>query len=112
MANFDSVPDTSSIGGERAALPPRHPPQSLLVNLDARRQDLCLEIAWEIEAIARALPGMVPTNDSGDTAPHFMARAMGGRLLALADVLSRALGDESEDTARLERVINFENGMA
>ncbi len=94
-----------------AAQAVRHAPESMLVDLDTRRQELCLEIAWEVEHIARALPGLVPTNDSGDNAPHFLARALGGRLLRLSNALSCALGDESEDTARLECVINFENGM-
>ena len=90
----------------------RHDPSTMLVDLDTRRQDLCLEIAWEIEAIARAMPGLVPTTDGGDNGPHFLARAMGGRLLALSGALSCALSDEEEPTAKLERVINFENGMA
>ena len=90
----------------------KHDPSTMLVDLDTRRQDLCLEIAWEIEAIARALPGLVPTTDGGDNGPHFLARAVGGRLLALSGALSCALSDEEEPTAKLERVINFENGMA
>ena len=82
-----------------------------LVRMDARRQNLCLEIVWEIEHIARLLPNLVPTNDSGDTAPHFLARSMAGRLLRLSSAMGAALSDESEPTERLERVVNFESGQ-
>lgn len=83
---------------------------SMLVNMDEKRQLLCLEVAWEIDAMARVLPGMVPNSDEGNGA-HFLARAMAGRLLRLSKVLMPALGDDSETTASLERIISLDGGQ-
>lgn len=50
------------------------------------------QVAWEVEAIARALPGIVPMRLDGD-AP-FLARAMADRLARLSCVLMALLDEE------------------
>ena len=48
-----------------------------LVTMEEKRQFLCLEVAWEIDAMARVLPDLVPNTDEG-YGHHFLVRAMAG----------------------------------
>ena len=83
----------------------------MLVNMDEKRQYLCLEVAWEIDAIARVLPKFAPSADDAGQGEHFLVRAMAGRMLRLSKLLMSALGDECEDTESLERIINLDSGQ-
>ena len=71
---------------------------------------LCLEVAWEIDAMARVLPDLVPNTDEG-YGHHFLVRAMAGRLLRLSYVLMGALGDDAETTESLARIISLDGGQ-
>lgn len=82
---------------------------SILVTMDEKRQLLCLEVAWEIDAIARVLPQFAPSGDDVDG--HFLVRAMAGCMLRLSKLLMGALGDEGEDTESLERIISLDSGQ-
>ena len=84
---------------------------SILVNMDEKRQRLCLEVAWEIDEIARVLPKFAPYGDDADQSGHFLVRAMAGRLLRLSKLLMGALADECEDTESLERIISLDGGQ-
>lgn len=53
------------------------------------------QIAWEIDAIARALPGMVPVDGSED-APY-LVRGVADRLCRLSEILMSVLGGSTED---------------
>ena len=81
-----------------------------LVNMEEKRQFLCLEVAWEIDAMARVLPDLVPNTDEG-YGHHFLVRAMAGRLLRLSNVLMGALGDDAETTESLARIISLDGGQ-
>ena len=83
---------------------------SILVKMDDPRQMLCLEAAWEIEALSRVLPVLVP-NDAENNGAHFVVRALAGRLLRLSHVLMGALGDNAETTDELARVITLDGGL-
>ncbi len=78
-----------------------------LVNMEEKRQFLCLEVAWEIDAMARVLPDLVPNTGEG-YGHHFLVRAMAGRLLRLSNVLMGALGDDAETTESLARIISLD----
>lgn len=82
----------------------------MVARLTELGEKLCTEAAWEIEALARVLPSLVPIEDRG---AHFVVRAMAGRLLRLSMVLQSALeGDQGDEEAdKLSRVFNFENGQ-
>ena len=69
---------------------------------------LCLELAWEMDALARVLPGLVPSVD-GSTDPHFVVRAMAGRLLRLSGVLMGMVDNEALD--ELAQVIDLQAGQ-
>ncbi|MBK6869390.1 MAG: hypothetical protein IPG98_16315 [Burkholderiales bacterium] len=48
------------------------------------RDDLYMEIAWELDKVARVLPELVPLEDDQ---LHFVVRAFAGRMLRLTSVL-------------------------
>lgn len=69
---------------------------------------LCLEVAWEVDALARTLPGLVPSTDAACD-PHFVARCIGGRLLRLSSLLMAAL--DGEPVEELRGIIDFQQGQ-
>lgn len=81
------------------------------VQLDERRQAACMDAAIEVEAIARALPGLVPNGSESVHEQHYLVRAMAGRLLRLASLLMSGLSDDAVSTAHLERVLNLDCGQ-
>ena len=74
------------------------------VTLGKDRHMVCLEAAWELEALAFVLPGLVPNIDEAPGV-HHAVRGIAGRLVVLSSVLMAALFDEAEKTKRLERKI-------
>ena len=83
----------------------------MLVKMTEQRRMVCLEATWEIDAIARALPGLVQYDTVDDGHPHLLVRAMAGRLLRLSSVLMAALDDDAEETRELERVVRLDGGQ-
>ncbi|MBS0467107.1 MAG: hypothetical protein JSR14_07825 [Proteobacteria bacterium] len=81
------------------------------VTLTHARMIVCLEAAWEIDALARALPCMVERVDTADGQAHFLARGVAGRLLRLTSVLMSGLGESDVPTHKLESIINLESGQ-
>lgn len=71
------------------------------------RQELCLRAAWEMDKLARILPGMVPLDDEQN---HFAVRGIAGRMLRLTSVLMSGLGDDDEENSDLKRIVFFEDG--
>lgn len=69
---------------------------------DERRR-ICLEGVYELDKIARVLPGLVPLDDDQN---HYAVKALSGRMLRLTHMLMRGL-DEYEATQKLEDVIHF-----
>jgi hypothetical protein len=65
---------------------------------DAARRAVCLDAAYELEALALALPGLVPKEVDG---VHFVVRGIAARLVQLSGVVMAGLGDEAESTASL-----------
>jgi hypothetical protein len=64
------------------------------VTLDKPRHSVCLEAAWEIEAIALMLPGAVEITDHVAYQSMLRVRCMAGRLRELASALMSGLDDE------------------
>jgi hypothetical protein len=90
-------------------------PLSLLVDVNEQRRMVCLQATWEIDAIARALPGLVPDGDEESPehsgAPRFLVRALAGRMLRLTSVLMGALGDFIDTTEELESIVTLNGGQ-
>lgn len=74
------------------------------VTLGQDRHTVCLQAAWELEAMAFLLPTLVPNIDEGSGA-HYAVRGIASRVLALSNVLMSALYDEVETTRDLENIV-------
>lgn len=72
------------------------------VTLSKARYMVCLEAAWELEALAYVLPDLVPNVAEAHGASHAV-RGIAGRLVDLANVLMAAVGDVAVTTVELER---------
>ena len=71
------------------------------VTLGKDRHRVCLEVSYEVEALALVLPDLVPRTDEALVA-HFAVRGIAGRLGTLANALMAALGDDVVKTGELE----------
>lgn len=65
---------------------------------------VCLEAAWELEALAFVLPTLVPNIDEGSGA-YYAVRGIASRVLALSNMLMSALDDQVKTTRDLESII-------
>lgn len=72
--------------------------------LSRERLNAGLEAAWELEALAKVLPGLVPcTADSGPA--HFAVRGISDRIRRLSCAAMSALSDELHPLEDLQRTI-------
>lgn len=74
------------------------------VTLSNARQMVCLESAWEIEALAILLSTLVPCDDENLTT-HFQSRCIASRLKILSVVIMSGLDDVIETTAHLKNKV-------
>lgn len=70
------------------------------VTMDEKRLQVCLEVAWELDALAMALPGVAESAEVNS--PHLVVRGIAGRIKQLAGVLMSGLDDcvEQSDDLR------------
>lgn len=68
------------------------------------RLNACLEAAWELEALANVLPGLVP-NVSEAHGAHHAVRGIADRIRRLSSVLMGGLSDDAETVQALERAL-------
>lgn len=73
------------------------------ITLSEDRATLCLEVAWELEALALVLPGMVP--EDAKQSAHAVVRGMAGRIKQLTSVLMSGLSDSVEDVDGLSSTV-------
>lgn len=71
------------------------------VTLAKERQQVCLSAAWELDALAQLLPGLVPFEL--DMQLHYTVRGLAARVERLANVLNSGLHDTAVQLERLER---------
>lgn len=74
------------------------------VTLGKDRHMVCLQSAWELEALAYMLPTLVP-NTNEDSSAHFSVRGIASRVLALSNVLMSTLDDQVIPTRDLEAIV-------
>ena len=72
------------------------------------RMHLCLEAAWEIDKLARIMPGLVPLDEDQG---HLVVRGLCGRMLRLTSFLMNGLGDKSVPNEDMEKILYFELGQ-
>lgn len=63
------------------------------VTLSKDRSKVCLEAAWELEAIALMLPDLVPAPTAEELQTHFRVRCVVARVRELANALMAGLND-------------------
>jgi hypothetical protein len=83
-------------------------PENEAVTLSKSRHAVCMEATWEIDALCRALPGLVQSADDHEI--HLVARGIAGRILRLANALGAALFDEVVTTGDLQRRVMLDGG--
>lgn len=68
------------------------------------RGKLALSAAYEIDALARRLPGTIePTVNADD----LVVRGVCSRIVQLSEVIMQAVGDDSVSDSQLEYTINY-----
>lgn len=81
--------------------------ETVPVSADARStgafRDLQLQCAWELDAIARKLPEMVPLDED---AAHYAVKALAGRMLRLTSALM-SLTEEEVSAEDIGQIVNF-----
>lgn len=78
------------------------------VTLGKARHDVCMEVAYEMEALAYVLPQLTSNSDVEALNTGFAVRGIAGRYVALAEVLLAALSDDAETTRDLARRVHVE----
>ncbi len=73
------------------------------LTLSKRRNLVCFEAAWELDALAELLP-MVAAKDTPETTKTgYQVRCIASRIKMLALILTTGMGDEMESVDNLER---------
>jgi esterase/lipase superfamily enzyme len=106
LGQFKAAHPTSRVAASAASQQSDGP-----VTMDKDRQMVCLEAVWEIDAIARTLPGLIAHTQDDDHSMTLMVRAMAGRMLQLTGALMSALGDEDETTEHLAYIVTLGGGQ-
>ena len=75
--------------------------------LSAERLGICLESTWEIDALARALPGLIPITDTDSSALHFAVRGIAARILQLNDAVMAGLWDDGHTLLNLQKTVTL-----
>jgi hypothetical protein len=73
------------------------------MTLGERRHHVCLESAWELDALADLLPTVTTNGIPEATKTGYQVRAIAGRIKTLASILMSGLGDSLETTDDMER---------
>jgi hypothetical protein len=73
--------------------------------LSKARHRVCIEAAWEIEALAYLLPTVTLNSDEEATRSGFLVRGIASRLVGLANALMAGLHDDAVTVEELEREV-------
>jgi hypothetical protein len=75
------------------------------VTLSKDRHAVCLEAAWELEALAFVLPEVANSKTVEDLNSGFVVRCIASRIRELSNALMAGLMDDAETVERLERKV-------
>lgn len=78
------------------------------IQFDDERVNALLDASYEIDKIARVLPGLVPMDDDQT---HYAVRAMAGRLLRLTSVLMAGLSEKDAPNSKLKAILSLEGSQ-
>lgn len=74
------------------------------ITLSEVNQKLLLEAVWELDALGRMLPNLVPLREDQS---HYAVKGIAGRMVRLTNALMDGLQGEQVDDG-LARIINFD----
>ena len=83
-----------------------HTDENGAVTLGKDRHKLCIEAAWELEALAYTLPSITSNADEEALQVGFVVRGIASRCVTLANALMAALGDDAEKTCDIAREVH------
>ncbi len=69
------------------------------------RLAVCLDAVWELDALAKLLPGVVPHTIEGE---YLVVRAIAGRMLRLTKCLMEGLTENAVSTDEIARIVTLE----
>lgn len=76
------------------------------VTLSAARALICLQATWEIDALARALPDLVPHTEETIEA-RLVVRGIAARIMQLNEAVMGGINDDAETVNRLHNAVNL-----
>ena len=75
--------------------------------LSAERVGVCLQAVWEIDALAKTLPRLIPNTDETEGL-HLTVRGIAARILQLNNAVLAGLGDDLAELGRLQKTVTLE----
>lgn len=75
--------------------------------IDEQRRTVMLQALWEIEALARALPGLVPMSHGNTPGPSLAVRGIASRMAELALAVMDGVDDDAVETSHIENIVMF-----
>lgn len=71
------------------------------------RLAVCLDAVWELDALAKLLPGVVPKTIEGE---YLVVRAIAGRMLRLTGALMQGLTENAVPTDEIAKIVTLTGG--
>lgn len=68
------------------------------------RLRLCLDAVWEIDKLAKLLPGVVPQTIEGE---YLVVRGIAGRMLRLTSALMQGLSENAVSTDEIAQIVTL-----
>ena len=68
------------------------------------RLAVCLDAVWELDALAKLLPGVVPKTIEGE---YLVVRGIAGRMLRLTSALMQGLSENAVSTDEIAQIVTL-----
>ena len=69
--------------------------------------NLCLQAVWELDKLARVMPGLARTVEDEDEQMHFAIRGICARMVSLTSLLMDCMGSSGPVSKEFSDVIHF-----
>lgn len=76
----------------------------MLIELEQGKIDQCMDAIFELDKLARVLPGMVPIDEDQ---VYYAVRGIAGRMLRLTGVLMSALQNDEMTEGQMESILSL-----
>ena len=68
---------------------------------------LCFQAVWELDKLARVMPGLAKTVEDEDEQMHFAIRGICGRMVSLTSLLMDCMGSSGPVSKEFSDIIYF-----